>query len=256
MRLSSPPRPLRTGRGRLRRLDPPLHPVPRQAPPPRGGSAGSESIPGVRLPTEKDPLPAIAASRDALDFLYSDFLHLDLGELPWPRPPRLLDQVRQALRVRPYAPTTEDCYVQWARRFILFHARRHPPAGNGNPLGTVCRMSRLLSKAVPRPADVIGLLSRLAYQPRREGSAISGCSSSGCCSTPPAGVLPCLSPCHPRGAPRAAAPDSHPLLERRRDPGDFRRDPTFARRDPRPPPVAPVGSPTGLAPHPFQGHCG
>lgn len=38
--------------------------------------------------TEKDPLPAIAASRDALDLLYRDFLHLDLGELPWPRRPR------------------------------------------------------------------------------------------------------------------------------------------------------------------------
>ncbi len=76
--------------------------------------------------TAKDPLPAIAASRDALDFLSGDFLHLDLGELPWPRPPRLLGQVRQALRVRHYAPTTEACYVQWASRFILFHARRHP----------------------------------------------------------------------------------------------------------------------------------
>jgi hypothetical protein len=37
--------------------------------------------------TEKDPVPALAASRDALDFLYREVLYLDLGELPWPRPP-------------------------------------------------------------------------------------------------------------------------------------------------------------------------
>ena len=37
--------------------------------------------------TEKDPVRAIAAGRDALDFLYREVLRLDLGELPWPRPP-------------------------------------------------------------------------------------------------------------------------------------------------------------------------
>jgi hypothetical protein len=76
--------------------------------------------------TEKDPIRAIAASRDALDFLYREVLHLDLGELPWPRPPRLLDQVRQLMRVRHYALRTEGCYVQWITRFILFHGKRHP----------------------------------------------------------------------------------------------------------------------------------
>ena len=35
--------------------------------------------------------------------------------------PRLLDQVRQACRVRHYSLRTEDAYVQWIRRFILFH---------------------------------------------------------------------------------------------------------------------------------------
>jgi integron integrase len=76
--------------------------------------------------TEKDPLRALAASRAALDFLYCEVLHLDLGELPQPRPPRLLDQVRQVLRVRHYALRTEECYVKWATRFIRFHQLRHP----------------------------------------------------------------------------------------------------------------------------------
>ncbi len=43
---------------------------------------------------------------------------------PAPRP--LLDQVRDVLRVRHYAPATEDAYLHWIRRFILFHDKRHP----------------------------------------------------------------------------------------------------------------------------------
>ncbi len=42
------------------------------------------------------------------------------------RPPRLLDQVRTALRVRHLSRQTERAYVQWIRRFILFHGKRHP----------------------------------------------------------------------------------------------------------------------------------
>ncbi|MFL6516067.1 MAG: integron integrase [Chthoniobacterales bacterium] len=41
-------------------------------------------------------------------------------------PPRLLDQVRQHLRVRHYSIRTEQAYVDWIRRFILFHRKRHP----------------------------------------------------------------------------------------------------------------------------------
>jgi integron integrase len=40
--------------------------------------------------------------------------------------PRLLDQVRDALRVRHYSLRTEASYLQWIRRFILFHDKRHP----------------------------------------------------------------------------------------------------------------------------------
>jgi integron integrase len=76
--------------------------------------------------TEKDPVRALAAGRDALDFLYREVLHLDLGELPLPRPPCLLDRVRQVLRVRHYALSTEECYVRWITRFIHFHGKRHP----------------------------------------------------------------------------------------------------------------------------------
>ena len=76
--------------------------------------------------TEKDPLRTLPARRAALDFLDREVLHLDLGELPLPRPPLLLDQVRQVLRVRHYARSTEECYVPWSTRFLLFHHKRPP----------------------------------------------------------------------------------------------------------------------------------
>jgi len=39
---------------------------------------------------------------------------------------RLLDQVRDAIRRRHYSFRTEDTYVHWIKRFILFSNRRHP----------------------------------------------------------------------------------------------------------------------------------
>lgn len=40
--------------------------------------------------------------------------------------PKLLDRVRHAIRVRHYSRRTEDAYVAWIRRFIVFHGKRHP----------------------------------------------------------------------------------------------------------------------------------
>ncbi len=40
--------------------------------------------------------------------------------------PLLLDQVRRSMRVAHYAIRTEDAYVDWIRRFVLFHGKRHP----------------------------------------------------------------------------------------------------------------------------------
>lgn len=41
-------------------------------------------------------------------------------------PPKLLDRVRECIRARQYSIRTENSYVDWARRFILFHGKRHP----------------------------------------------------------------------------------------------------------------------------------
>lgn len=40
--------------------------------------------------------------------------------------PKLLDQVRQAIRRRHYSDRTEKAYVHWIKRFIFFHNKRHP----------------------------------------------------------------------------------------------------------------------------------
>jgi integron integrase len=40
--------------------------------------------------------------------------------------PKLLDRVRWHLRVKHYSVRTEQAYVDWIRRYILFHRKRHP----------------------------------------------------------------------------------------------------------------------------------
>ena len=41
-------------------------------------------------------------------------------------PPKLLDRVRDAVRTRHYSRRTEDAYVGWIRRYIVFHRKTHP----------------------------------------------------------------------------------------------------------------------------------
>ena len=41
-------------------------------------------------------------------------------------PPKLLDQVREKLRVKHYSIRTEQAYVGWIKRYIFFHGKRHP----------------------------------------------------------------------------------------------------------------------------------
>ncbi len=42
------------------------------------------------------------------------------------RKPKLLDQLREAIRARHYSPRTEQAYVHWVKRFIFFYNVRHP----------------------------------------------------------------------------------------------------------------------------------
>jgi integron integrase len=67
---------------------------------------------GPDSPGSAIPLPCPAASQS--------------GRSPAARAPRLLDRVRTVLRTRHYSARTEEAYVHWIRRFVLFHEKRHP----------------------------------------------------------------------------------------------------------------------------------
>jgi integron integrase len=51
---------------------------------------------------------------------------MSLPLAPRPNNPKLLDRVRDAIRLKHYSIRTETIYCDWIRRFILFHNKRHP----------------------------------------------------------------------------------------------------------------------------------
>ncbi|MFC1596859.1 tyrosine-type recombinase/integrase [Planctomycetota bacterium] len=63
--------------------------------------------------------------------------------------PKLLDQVRAAVRVRHMALSTEHAYVHWIRRFILFHNKRHHlyPSTFGRALSRAIRKAGISKHA-------------------------------------------------------------------------------------------------------------
>nr|WP_277874101.1 phage integrase N-terminal SAM-like domain-containing protein [Pseudanabaena cinerea] len=58
-----------------------------------------------------------------------------------PPPRKLLDRVRDAIRVKHYSYQTEKSYVQWVRRFILFHNKRHPSEMGGDEVNAFLTFS-------------------------------------------------------------------------------------------------------------------
>jgi hypothetical protein len=49
-----------------------------------------------------------------------------MSDLASPKPNKLLDQLRDSIRIKHYLYSTEKTYVHWAKRYILFHNKRHP----------------------------------------------------------------------------------------------------------------------------------
>ena len=41
-------------------------------------------------------------------------------------PKKLLDRVRDRIRYKHYSIRTEEAYVSWIKRYILFHGKKHP----------------------------------------------------------------------------------------------------------------------------------
>lgn len=69
------------------------------------------------------PPSSLPSDREAV---YSVSADLSLSQATGSGKPRLLELLRREIRVRHYSGRTEEVYVEWVRRFILFHGKRHP----------------------------------------------------------------------------------------------------------------------------------
>jgi len=73
---------------------------------------------------DKNPLKISLSNRDAI---VREPRTKD-DSLATAQKPKLLDQVRLILRTKHYSLRTEESYINWIKRFILFHDKRHPRA--------------------------------------------------------------------------------------------------------------------------------
>jgi len=80
-------------------------------------------------------------------------------------PPRLLDSVRAEIQLRHYSYRTEKAYVDWIRRFILFHGRRHPREMGGTEVREF--LSYLASDRQVSPATQAQALAALLFLYKR-----------------------------------------------------------------------------------------
>lgn len=69
---------------------------------------------------DKNPLKISLSKRDVIGIRTKD------TSLATRQKPRLLDQVRLILRTKHYSFRTEESYINWIKRFILFHNKKHP----------------------------------------------------------------------------------------------------------------------------------
>ncbi len=55
-----------------------------------------------------------------------DVMSGSVGRMPRAGKPKLLDQVRDVIRRKHYSIRTEQAYIDWIKRFIIYHGKRHP----------------------------------------------------------------------------------------------------------------------------------
>jgi hypothetical protein len=88
--------------------------------------------------------------------------------------PKLLDQVRDAIRTRHYSRRTEQAYVDWIRRCIIFHRVRHPAQMGGSEISqflTWLAVDRRVSASTQNQA-LSALLFLYKPCPTWEGSSV------------------------------------------------------------------------------------
>jgi len=74
------------------------------------------------------------------------------------KPKKLLDQLRDAIRNQHHSYSTEKTYVHWAKRYILFHNKRHPAE-----MGAIVRLRPALD-GMPAPARRVMFIDFFADQ--------------------------------------------------------------------------------------------
>ena len=88
--------------------------------------------------------------------------------------PRLLDQVRDKLRLKHYGYRTEQSYIAWIKRFIFFHDKWHPNTMGEREIELFLAVKRNVTASAKRPAciwwSVCGYESNIWNSPR--GAAI------------------------------------------------------------------------------------
>jgi integron integrase len=78
-----------------------------------------------------------------------------LRTIAFPPDLKLLDRLRYVIRARQYSLRTEESYVAWVRRYILFHGKTHPSQLDGNAIAAFIEhesVSKLASSSTIRQA--------------------------------------------------------------------------------------------------------
>ena len=89
--------------------------------------------------------------------------------------PKLLDQVRSVIRMRHYSRRTEDSYVHWIRRFILFHGKRHPSEmGEREITAFLSDLAVSKNVAAATQNQALGYFVSLPESPRHEAGMAGG----------------------------------------------------------------------------------
>ena len=89
---------------------------------------------------------------------------------PQATPKKLLDQVRDALRLKHYSYRAEQAYVGWITRYVLFHDKRHPNDMGAPEAGAAATDAGALSARLRSVADRAGLCTLASPRDRDLGN--------------------------------------------------------------------------------------
>ena len=96
------------------------------------------------------------------------------------QPPKLLNQVAGKMRLVHYSKRTESAYVDWIKRFILFHNKRHPrDMGAAEIEGFLTHLAverTVAASGEPKPTDsdlLLNLIPNLPHHKQKSKRSLS-----------------------------------------------------------------------------------